>query len=106
MDIAKAFGDRVRELRTKRGLTQQQLGDQAKVNYKYLGSIERGRENPSLAVVARLAHALAVTPTELLDIAHLAHDPEGLRQRIAAELSDAKPDQLRRMLRILTALRE
>ena len=105
MEIGKAFGERVREMRAKRGLTQQQLGEAAGVNYKYLGSIERGTENPTLAVIAKLAGALKVRPAELLDLGHVETDPRVLRDCIATELADADVGELQAALRMLSALR-
>ena len=50
-----------RTLREKRGLTLRDLAKQAKVTEAYVATIETGvRKNPSLAILKRLAKALAV----------------------------------------------
>jgi len=59
----------VRRLRMERNLTQEQLAHDAEIDLTYLGGIERGRRNPSVAVVGRIAHALAKSPAELFVIA-------------------------------------
>lgn len=66
MDWRGVFGDNVRRLRHQRGLTQEQLAFEAKIDLTYVGGIERGRRNPSLLVISRLASALSVTPAVLL----------------------------------------
>lgn len=59
-------GGNVRRLRIERGLTQEQLAFEAGIDLTYEGGIERGKRNPSLMVMARVAEALGVTPSELL----------------------------------------
>ena len=54
------LGKRIRELRKKKGLTQEELGARAGISYKYLGSIERGLENPSFRHLTKIARALGV----------------------------------------------
>lgn len=58
-------GGNVKRLRTERGLTQEKLAVDAEIDLTYAGGIERGRRNPSLEVLGRLAHALGVDITEL-----------------------------------------
>lgn len=56
----------MRRLRQERGLTQEQLAFEAQLDLTYVGGIERGRRNPSLLVLVRLAGSLGVTPVDLL----------------------------------------
>jgi transcriptional regulator with XRE-family HTH domain len=56
----------VRKLRQQRKLTQEQLAFAAAIDLTYLGGIERGRRNPSLMVMARIAEALGVALPRLL----------------------------------------
>jgi len=66
MDWRAIFGRNVRRLRQERGLTQEQLAFEARIDLTYLGGIERERRNPSLLVICRIAEALAVAPADLL----------------------------------------
>ena len=59
-------GANVRRARQKAGLTQEQVALQADIDLTYMGGIERGRRNPTVLVLVRLADALGVDPTELL----------------------------------------
>jgi transcriptional regulator with XRE-family HTH domain len=59
------FAIRVRELRTKRGVSQEKLAEQAGIHRTYLGGIELGLRNPSLRNIARIARALEVPIKEL-----------------------------------------
>lgn len=55
---------RIRELRVAAGLTQQGLADKARLDWKYVGSIERAEKNPSIEVVEKLIHAFGLQPHE------------------------------------------
>jgi transcriptional regulator with XRE-family HTH domain len=68
MDWSKVIAVNVRRLRVERKLTQEQLAHDAGIDLTYLGGIERGRRNPSVAVVGRLADVLKVGPAELFDV--------------------------------------
>jgi transcriptional regulator with XRE-family HTH domain len=52
--------------RQQRKLTQEQLAFEADIDLTYAGGIERGKRNPSLLVMARLAEALSISMEELL----------------------------------------
>ena len=67
MDWKAVVGGNVRRLRLERGFTQEQLAFAAEVDLTYLGGIERGRRNPSVEVLGRVAEALRVPPKRLLE---------------------------------------
>lgn len=61
----KVFGDHLRELREQRDLSQTRLSELAGLNRNYVGDVERGRRNPCLDNILKLAEALGVAPAEL-----------------------------------------
>ena len=65
--IQKRFGDRVRYLRLKNGISQEELAHRAGIHRTYLGGIERGERNPSLKNITTLAQALEVSLSELFN---------------------------------------
>ena len=65
-DWRAVLGKNVRRLRQQRGLTQEELAFEAEIDLTYMGGIERGKRNPSLLVMARIADALSVPLTKLL----------------------------------------
>jgi transcriptional regulator with XRE-family HTH domain len=73
MEWAKIVGENVRRLRRDRGLTQEKLALDAGIDLTYLGGIERGRRNPSVLVLGRLAAVLGIHPRDLLDDDAAAH---------------------------------
>ncbi len=59
-DMRKKLGERIRELRKSIGITQEELGEKAELNYKFIGELERGQVNVSLDSIVRIADALEV----------------------------------------------
>ena len=64
-DIRRRFGTRIRRLRTERGLSQEAFADKAGLHRTYIGAIERGEQNLSLANIERLAATLEISLAEL-----------------------------------------
>lgn len=66
MELPEQFGLNVRRARLDRSLTIEALAHDVGLSYSYVGEIERGRRNPTLAVIGRLAAGLGVRPEALL----------------------------------------
>jgi len=62
------FGHRVREIRMKRGLTQQAIANRADIPQTHVSDIELGFKLPNLLTVVRLANALECTVTDLTSV--------------------------------------
>jgi transcriptional regulator with XRE-family HTH domain len=67
MGLAQIFGANVRRLRQARDQSLEALADEVGLAYTYVGQIERGTRNPTLAVVERFAAVFAVDPRALLE---------------------------------------
>jgi len=63
--LLKRFGKRVHDERTKRGLSQERLGELAKVHRTYVGMIERGEKNITLTNIEKIALALKLSIKDL-----------------------------------------
>jgi transcriptional regulator with XRE-family HTH domain len=68
--IEKSFGIRVRELRNRAGLSQEELAFRAGIHRNYLGGIERGERNPGLKNIRAIADALNISLKELFDFVY------------------------------------
>ncbi len=64
--VIEAFARNLKRLRLRAGFSQEDLAERAGLHRTYVGSAERGERNVSLKAVERLAHALGVSPSELL----------------------------------------
>ena len=65
-DILVRFGRRVRELRKKKGLSQEALALEAGLDRTYVGGVERGERNISLQNIEKLAKALGAHTSDLM----------------------------------------
>lgn len=62
-----AFGERLRDLRQERGWgSQEAFAHHVELDRTYISGLERGRRNPTLDVIVKLARGLDTTPSELL----------------------------------------
>jgi transcriptional regulator with XRE-family HTH domain len=64
----EVFGRRLREVRTKRGMTQQALAEVAGMSEAYISNMEHGLKVPSLTTILRLAVALDCKVMDLISI--------------------------------------
>ena len=60
------IGERLKTLRVRRALTQQELADRAGVSSNALNRIELNKAEPHMSTLRKLAKALDVDPTELV----------------------------------------
>ena len=61
------FGKQVAALRRAKGLSQEQISFRCNINRTYMGEIERGEKSPSLLVIAKIAKALDISKSELMN---------------------------------------
>jgi len=67
-DILNRFGDKVRLLRKDKNLSQEELAEKAGLHRTYIGMIERGEKNTTLINIEKIADALEISTSELLNI--------------------------------------
>ena len=65
-DILIKFGEKVREIRKEKGLSQEQLSFKADLHRTYIGMIERAEKNITLTNIQKIANSLDVSINELL----------------------------------------
>jgi transcriptional regulator with XRE-family HTH domain len=63
----KQMGRRLQQLREARDLSRQQLAERAKISRQYVRQLEAGRQDPTVGTLQRLAKALRVKVTRLLE---------------------------------------
>lgn len=64
-DICKRFGERVRQLREQKGVSQVALAEKAGIEQQHLSNVELGNKEPGLRVVEMLATGLGVSLRQL-----------------------------------------
>jgi transcriptional regulator with XRE-family HTH domain len=66
MPVVVYIGEKLREVRTRRLLTQDELADKAGVSQSTIANIERDNAEPQFRTIRKLAKALEIDPTVLL----------------------------------------
>jgi transcriptional regulator with XRE-family HTH domain len=66
--LLKEFGDRVKQLRLQKNISQEKLSFLTGFHRTYIGMIERGERNISLSNIAVFAKVFEITISELLDL--------------------------------------
>ena len=61
------FGRAVRSLRTAAGYSQEAFADAIHVHRTYMGTLERGKANPTLDMIARIAGGLRISLAKLFE---------------------------------------
>lgn len=101
-DIKVLFGNRVRELRRRRGWSQEGFAQQVGLDRSYMGGVERGERNVSIENIALIANGLDVTLSELFDLgeppasAESNHNTSGGKLRGDRSRTDQGPDRGRK----------
>ncbi|RJR43984.1 MAG: XRE family transcriptional regulator [Desulfobacteraceae bacterium] len=103
MDVKEMIGRRIREIRTKKGLTQEELAEKMGMGPKYLSSIERGKENPTLNTLIALAESLDVAMGEMFNFVEL-EDTSKLPVRIREMIKGASEKELKVILKVVSAV--
>lgn len=98
------LGSRIRSLRNAKGWTQQELGGRADINYKFLGEIERGQQNPSFQVLVKIATALEVELPELFRFEGEISDRKEIEKRIIRIVKSLPDDALRQVFVVVKTL--
>ena len=62
------MGGNVKHYREAKGLSQEQLAFEADLHHTYVSGVERGIRNPTVLIVAKLATALGVASSKLLEV--------------------------------------
>ena len=66
-DVKTTFGQRVRALRKRVGLSQEQLALKCGLDRTYIGGVERGERNISIVNVEKIARAMELSPKDLFE---------------------------------------
>lgn len=65
-DLLLKLGNRIRDIRTERNLTQYELADKCEMNRNYIGMLERGERNPTYLTLLKIAEGCGVSISELV----------------------------------------
>ncbi|MCL5674492.1 MAG: helix-turn-helix transcriptional regulator [Candidatus Omnitrophica bacterium] len=106
MNIKKAIGIRIRELRKERGLSQENLAERAHLHPTYISSVERGERNISLESIKKIADGLDIKIKDLFITQGGFHKTYVLAEKVADYLKTKNPEEVEKAEKIVKAILE
>lgn len=93
--ITERLSARIREYRTLRGLSQEQLALKANINVSFLGQIERGTKKPTIETIDKILNALDVSYLDFFNFETKVNDNKNsdIIDKISYELKSRSPDE-------------
>lgn len=104
METKKLIGLRVRELRRAKNMSQETLAEKVGISSKYISSIERGKENPTLDTLIGLSKSLNVDILELFNFSHEGKSKKDLKEFILNQVKGSDEERLKITAKIVKAL--
>lgn len=103
MYLKQMIGARIKQIRTKKGFTQEELSERIEINPKYLSSIERGKENPTLNTLIRISESLDVDLSKIFSSIQI-EDSAVRKSMIISLLDEADTNQLKLIFKIISVI--
>ncbi|TBL77427.1 helix-turn-helix domain-containing protein [Paenibacillus thalictri] len=103
--FVKIVGDKIRVLRTEKGLSQEKLGELAELNSNYIGQIERGEKSLSVFTLKKIADGLSMSLEELFRLIDPADQTDALGEIIGL-LSRRPVQEHAKALKVVKAVLE
>ncbi len=94
--MKKLLGKRIKEIRNKRGLTQEKLAELVEINTPNISYIENGKFYPSYETFVGLVNALDIEPCELFSFDNMAKSPDELKDEMIEAFN--KDEKLLRLI--------
>ena len=104
-DIKLLLGERIKELRKAKNITQEQLVEIIGSNTNNLSRIENGKKFLSAEKLTKIANALNVDIKELFNFGHILSDDE-LKSEIISEVNNLSTKHLKYVYKSLKNLKE
>lgn len=101
-DIAKYLGQRIRQFRNERHMSQEELSFKAGISAAHLGQIERATKNPTIDTIAKIATALDLPVTSFFSDDAVTISPQNnIVGKINAHLASMTEDEQKDILRVI-----
>lgn len=102
MKLKNSVGKRIKEIRKKKGLSQEKLAELVNIEQNTLSCIETGNNFCTAETLEKIINALEIDPTELFDFGH-QKDNETLLQEINSMLKKT-PDKIPEVYKVIKAI--
>ncbi|OPY84789.1 MAG: HTH-type transcriptional regulator SinR [Syntrophorhabdus sp. PtaU1.Bin153] len=91
-EIRYWLGGRIRALRSEKGLSQEELGEKSGLHEKYVGAVERGEKNCSVATIEKIAKGLEVGISDLFLLQKSKSEITALKESVISEIKESRPE--------------
>lgn len=106
-DLPKVIGERIRNFRKEKGLSQEELADIANLHATYIGQLERGEKNATLESIEKVANALEISLEDLFrSIQPKPNSQEFTISQIVTRLQTRSIEDQKTFLKLLDILLE
>lgn len=93
-ELIELFGKKIKTIRKKKKMTQENLAELSKLSIQYIGEIERGVRNPSLSSIDKIARALEMPVEELFDLEEYRMTIDDIRELLLEQIKNADEEKL------------
>lgn len=96
------IGERIRELRTKQGISQEQLALRSEITTAYLGLLERNLKNPTVKVIGKICDSLDISLADFFDSGKSGTDTyDVLSLRILSQINNCNNAEKQMILQLI-----
>ncbi len=104
MTTRELLGARIKELRKKRGLTQETLSEIIEIDPKHLSRIEVGKSYPSLQTLDKISNALKVELKDFFEFNQKVRNMKEFNKNVQNLLKETTPAMIPLILKVLRAI--
>jgi len=101
----RQLGNKIKELRKKRGLTQEELAWKSAISLNFLGQIERGQKKPSIETLRNISDTLEINPSSFFEeISYIPPEEDLLVKKIRSLLRESSEEEKKIIYRIVKSI--
>ena len=105
MDVKRELGSKIKRLRQKKGITQEQLAEMANISLRTLGGIEIGKNFMTAQTMETLMKCLGVSMGELFNSEHLQPTAELVKEiHLLVDSVKYDSDKIEELYKVVRAL--
>ncbi len=104
-DVKKLIGDRIRQMRKEKGLSQEKLGYESELHCTHIGSIERGQKNWSIDTLMKVAKGLNVEVIDLFNFPMPPADAKKMKKSLVENINSSSTETINILSDLLSVLK-
>ena len=104
-DVKRLIGDRIRQLRKEKNLSQEKLGYESELHCTHIGSIERGQKNFSIDTLIKVAKGLNVEVTDLFNFPMPPEAAKKMKKSLIEDINVSSPETIKILLDLINGLK-